>query len=319
MFNFLKRNNVLTHDGKFHADDVFATATLNILYDGNIKITRSRNPEIIQKFLNNADAIVDNGRDYNPEKNIFDHHQEGGAGSRENGVPYAAFGLVWKHFGKRVCLKKIKTFNKENINLEDVVEYVWQNVDKNLVSHIDATDTGYTDYYSEKTNDSAYVPDKIVSAFVPTWQENYNDSDKIFGKLSNLAVNLIEREIKINFDKFLSKSLVEETYQNSSDKRIIVFQRGYPWKEALTEKPEPLYAIFPTINGDGWMIQAVPIKKDSQEIRQKFPENWRGKAGNDLVVASGVSDAKFCHIVGFLAVTNSLEGAKKLAEKAIES
>jgi uncharacterized UPF0160 family protein len=162
------------------------------------------------------------------------------------------------------------------------------------------------------------VPDKIVDAFVPTWQENYNDSDKIFKKLSELAVNLIEREIKISYDKFLAQNIVEEVYQKSPDKKVIVFEQGYPWKDVLVEKPEPLFVVFPTINNDGWMIQAVPLKNDSQEIRQKFPENWRGKADAELIKYSGVADAKFCHISGFLAVTSSLEGAKKLAEKTIE-
>lgn len=310
MFNFLKRHNILTHDGKFHADDVFAVATLSLFYNGKIKITRSRNPEIIKNFLEAGDVIVDNGRDYNPEKKIFDHHQEGGAGSRESGVPYAGFGLIWKHFGKEVCLKKVGGDEK-------AAEYAWQQIDRGLVSNIDATDTGYTDYFSEKTNDSAYVPDKIVGSFVPNWQEDYSKTDAIFKKLSKLAELLIEREIKIAHDRFLAKAIIEDIYQNAPDKKIIVLKRGYPWKEILIEKPEPLFVIFPTINNDGWMIQAVPLRKDSQEIRRKFPEGWRGKADIELEKVTQVAGAKFCHNAGFLVVARDFDGAIALAEKAI--
>lgn len=319
MLSFLKKQNILTHDGKFHADDVFALATLDILYDGKIKITRSRNPETIEKFLKAGDIIVDNGRDYNFEKNIFDHHQEGGAGARESGVPYAGFGLIWKHFGRQVCLKEIKKNKPSGENdLVEAVEYVWQKVDEGLVSNIDATDTGYTDYYSEKTHDSAFVPDKIVGSFVPNWREDYQEADKIFSNLVKVFKILIKREIKISHDRFLAQNLVEAAYQNSLDKRVIIFERGYPWKEVLLEKPEPLYVVFPTINNDGFMVQAVSFKKDSQEVRKKFPEKWLGKAGVDLEKISGVKGAKFCHNAGFLAVASDLDGAKQLAQKALD-
>ncbi len=315
---FLKKNKILTHDGKFHADDVFAVAVLDILFNGKIKITRSRDPKIIEKFLDEKNIIVDNGRDYDPEKNIFDHHQEGGAGYRESGVPYAGFGLIWKHFGLEVCLKEIKKYKTENkINLEEASHYVWQQLDKSIVSNIDATDTGYTDYYSEKTGDSALVPDKIIGSFVPDWQEDYRNADKIFRKLSKLAKIFIQREIKIVYDRFLAKNIVEQIYQNSKDKRIIILNSGYPWKEILIEKPEPFFVIFPTINNDGFMVQAVPAKKDSQEIRKKFPENWRGKAGVDLENVTNVKGTKFCHNAGFLAVTSDLEGAIQLAQAAV--
>lgn len=316
---FSKKNKILTHDGKFHADDVFAVGTLDILFDGKIEITRSRDPKIIDHFLNEKNIIVDNGRDYDPNKKIFDHHQEGGAGFRENGVPYAGFGLIWKHFGLEVCLKEIKKYKIENeINPEEASQYIWQQLDKGIVSNIDATDTGYTDYFSEKTGDSALVPDKIIGSFVPDWKEDYREADKIFKKLSKLAKLFIEREIKITHDRFLAKNIVEQIYQNSKDKRVIIFNSGYPWKEILIEKSEPLFVVFPTINNDGYMIQAVPAKKDSQEIRKKFPENWRGKAGEDLEKVTGIKGSKFCHNAGFLAVTNDLEGAVKLAQEAIQ-
>jgi len=329
MLNFFKKQNILTHDGKFHADDVFSVATLSILNDGKIKITRSRNPETIEKFLKAGDIIVDNGRDYNPEKNIFDHHQEGGAGARESGVPYAGFGLIWKHFGRQVCLKEIKKQNSEfkkaeenktadELNLNETVEYVWQQVDSGIVSNIDATDTGYTDYYSEKTHSSAFAPDKIVGSFVPNWREDYAEADKIFANLSKAAEILIKREIKVSYDRFLAKNIIEETYQNSPDKRLIIFKRGYPWKEILVEKPEPLYVVFPTINNDGWMVQAVPVKKDSQEVRKPFPQSWRGKTDSELEKVSGVKSAKFCHNAGFLAGAHDFEGIKQLAQKALD-
>lgn len=91
---------IVTHNGSFHADDVFAVATLHLAFpDKNITVIRSRDA---QKFLL-ADFLVDVGGSYDPDNNKFAHHQTGGAGVYDNGIPYASFGLVWKKFGNSVC------------------------------------------------------------------------------------------------------------------------------------------------------------------------------------------------------------------------
>ena len=78
--------NGFTHAGKFHADDVFATALLQILRP-DIKITRG--------FVvpDGFDGIV-----YDVGFGMFDHHQEPRE-CRPNGVPYAALGLLWRVLG----------------------------------------------------------------------------------------------------------------------------------------------------------------------------------------------------------------------------
>ena len=75
-----------THDGMFHADDVFATALLTMVFPG-IKILRgSRVPE-------NFEGIV-----YDIGMREFDHHQKD-ARVRGDGTPYGAFGLLWERYG----------------------------------------------------------------------------------------------------------------------------------------------------------------------------------------------------------------------------
>ena len=85
----------------------------------------------------------------------------------------------------------------------------------------------------------------------------------------------------------------------------------------MVEKPEPLFVVYPTVNKDGYSVQAVPLKKDSQEIRKSFPKSWCGKTDTDLEKVSGIKGAKFCHNSGFLAGAYYFEGAIKLAEKAL--
>lgn len=78
-----------THGGMFHADDVFATALLKILWP-DIKIKRGF---VVPKDFSGIVYDIGGGE--------FDHHQSNKR-LRENQVPYAAFGLLWERFGTEI-------------------------------------------------------------------------------------------------------------------------------------------------------------------------------------------------------------------------
>ncbi len=76
-----------THGGVFHADDIFSTELLKIL-----------NPAI--KILRGFSVPEDfTGIVYDIGGGKYDHHQKDSR-VRENGIPYAAFGLLWEKFGQ---------------------------------------------------------------------------------------------------------------------------------------------------------------------------------------------------------------------------
>ena len=114
--------DLITHNGTFHADEVFATVVLSrILEKENIKLCRTSGITQEEK------GIV-----YDVGYGKYDHHQPGGNGERENGVNYAAFGLIWKKFGKKYL---------ESINVSNIDD-VWEAIDKKLVQNIDLIDNG---------------------------------------------------------------------------------------------------------------------------------------------------------------------------------
>jgi uncharacterized UPF0160 family protein len=89
---------VVTHNGKFHSDEIFGVAVLQLVYGiEHLEIIRTRDQIQIDK----ADIVLDVGGVYDPALQRFDHHQVGGP-VRENGLPYAAFGLVWREYGENV-------------------------------------------------------------------------------------------------------------------------------------------------------------------------------------------------------------------------
>ena len=84
-----KNAKAFTHNGKFHADDVFSYALLLYL---NPAITITRGNKVPKDF----DGIV-----FDIGRGKYDHHQKDSR-IRENGIPYAAFGLLWEELGTEI-------------------------------------------------------------------------------------------------------------------------------------------------------------------------------------------------------------------------
>lgn len=291
---FKQKKILVTHDNTFHADDVFATASLSILLNGDIKVIRTRDEKLMKK----ADFVYDVGGIHDPSINRFDHHQKGGAGQRDNGIPYAAFGLVWKTYGEQICGGS-----------KDIAD----KIDSHLVQAVDATDNGMN-LFDLKTTVAPYLLQDIIFLFRPSWKED-QEYDKKFMEVLKIAEVIIRREIKQTQDASLAKNIIKDAYDKAVDKRLIMLDDYYPWGEAISEYEEPLYVVFP--KAGMWRIECVRKEKHSFENRKSLPETWAGKRDEQMAEASGVPDAIFCHNGRFLAVAKSKEGVLLLAEKAL--
>lgn len=287
---------LVTHSGSFHLDDLFAIATIKSLYP-DLEIIRSRGKENI----NDADFVVDVGDVYDESINKFDHHQPGGAGVRENGVPYAAFGLVWKKFGVLVSGE----------------ERVADLVDKKMVQPIDAADNGYNMYRETKKGLSPYLLDNAFKALTPTWRDK-ETVDETFIKLLPLAQDILFREIKKAQYFFEDTEIVKETYKNTEDKRIIVLEHPMAWKSVISRKKEPLFLIHPNQITGEWIIACVRKTPRSHENRKLLPQAWAGKRGKELEEITGVKGAESCHNKRFIATAWTKEGAMELAKLALD-
>lgn len=294
-----KRVTIVTHSGKFHADDVFATASLILLFGKRpvvARIERTRDEAIIAV----GDFVLDVGSVYDPLKERFDHHQTGGAGIRENGIPYAAFGLVWKKYGAVVA-------GSEEAALI---------IDKNIVQFIDCLDNGMGALKPVFADVMPYAIDEIIDMFNPSWRDASPDYDERFGEAVNFAAKILSREIKSAQDFLASREIVESAYENAQDKRIIVLDKNHPWGNILNRFPEPLLVVEPSY--EHWRIGTVRNDTAIFEDRKKLPIAWAGKRDAELSAITGVSDSIFCHNKRFMAVAKSKEGAIALAQKALE-
>ena len=291
MIKQMNDKTIVTHDGNFHADDVFSIAALTCIFP-TFNLIRTRNKEII----NAADIVLDVGGEYDPEKGRFDHHQRGGGGEREDGIPYSSFGLIWKKYGLEICQGN-----------QDVAD----SVDTGLVSVIDAIDCGYV-----KGVATGISLSHTISMFNPTWQEE-GDFDACFNEAVKFASQVLARFIASVNGGISAKVIVAKAIEDAEDPRVIVLEKYTPWKRTVHSlSQQALYVIYPSQTGQ-WRIQTVPVELGSFEDRKSLPKLWAGLNGKELQEVSGIDDAMFCHNGLFIAGSESFSSTMKMAKIAL--
>ena len=290
-----------THNGRFHSDEVFAVALLKSL-NPEAEVIRSRD----LKVLEGCDIVVDVGGEYSPALRRFDHHQQGGAGTRANGVPYSAFGLVWKEFGLDYCQGN---------------ETAWLRLDKGFVSSFDAYDNGFKTY--QMTVADARVVE-LQDVFDNYLNPNLDESaelanfDKQFSEALKLATQILERVTKRKIAEVASEQYFYEAWQSSPDKRFVVLEKFATSGERAEDMPELLYTVFCAPNGT-WNIRAVPKEKGSYETKKPLPKQWEGLRDEEFEAVSGVKGAAFCHNNLHLCGAYTKEAALELLKMALDS
>ena len=295
----LNKANLITHSGTFHADEIFATLILSKIIP---EITLIRIPELREKV--NENVIV-----YDIGGGKFDHHQFGGNGKRQNGVKYAACGLIWKEFGKEL-LSKYKVTE---------IDYTWNYIDKNLIQFIDANDNGELPRLTTEYR-NVHIS-HIIGMFNPKWDEDV-ESDEKFLKALNLAEIIFDEFMKDTISKIKAKDLIEKAIEESKN-GIMMLNEFMPWKELLlgSENEKALkinFVVFPSKRG-GYNVYAVPKEIGSFENRKDLPEEWKGLRDEALQKVTGVRTARFCHNGRFICTADEKEDAIILANMANEN
>jgi uncharacterized UPF0160 family protein len=289
---------IATHDGSFHADEVFAVAALGLLGEP-VEVVRTRDPGSLAA----ADLRVDVGFRDDARAGDFDHHQRGFDAVRANGVRYASFGLVWREFGVRVC---------------DGDAEVATAIDETLVQTVDANDTGQR--LTEPLVDGVrpFSISAVIGGFNASWDEQLSPDEERarFDAAVDLARGILAREIAVAASGRRAERIVRAAIAAAPDPRVVELPVNAPWKRVLVpETADALFVIYPKRQGFG--LEAVPGALGSFENRRDLPAAWGGLEGTDLVAVTGVEDALFCHAKRFLVVAASHDGITRLAELAL--
>ena len=279
----IKQNNAtaFTHSGKFHADDVFSSALLLYL-NPEIRIIRGN------KVPEDFDGIV-----FDIGRGQYDHHQKDSR-IRENGIPYAAFGLLWEELGAEVLGEELA-----------------QKFDESFVQPLDNNDN------TGEKNELA----TLIGNFNPTWDAQ-GGNDEAFFQAVSVAGMILENKFERYLGNERADKRVEEILEehqkailsgekSKEEARILILPEFVPCQKRLSET-EIAFVIFPSNRG-GYCIQ--PQKKEySLNYKCSFPVEWLGLENEELAAATGLPSAGFCHKGGFLMTTGTLEDAVKACE-----
>jgi len=286
---------VIVHSGTFHPDDVFAVATLQLhLGKENIEVIRTRDEEAISQ----GDWVADVGGVYDADAQRFDHHQNG-APVRDNGIPYAAFGLVWKHFGEQIAGSKA----------------VADSIEERIAQQIDAGDNGVTLYDLNEHGVSPYELYNVVGSYRPVWGSDTTD-DEAFLNAVDFARELLQRTIAHAQSGEKMKALVQVGYETAESKTILVYDESVS-RNSFIEFNDVMVVVHPSESEENkWKAVVIPKGYGTFENRVTFPDAWAGLRDAELEKVSGIAGAVFCHKNNFLFVANSKEAALQAAAQA---
>lgn len=287
--------NAITHAGAFHADDVLAAAVLDIACE-NLVICRANSlPSIVP-----SNAIV-----FDIGGGCYDHHQRGGNGARDNGVPYASAGLIWRDFGLTIVSDSCDPFK------------AWKCLDREFVQGVDAVDNGL---FSRAELFEQLTFSGIVKAMNPLEAADSTVRDEAFSRAVRFARETLEGQYAQIEHRLRCADEVEQSIRESKD-GVLELSRPMPWKETLFSSAnikarQLFFVVYPSERG-GYNWQRIPWELESNASGITVPKSWWGLAGEHLREVSGVLDAEFCHASGFLGAALSRAGAFEMVRIAM--
>ncbi len=309
---------IVTHSGKFHADDAWAVAVLKVLHP-DADVVRTRDTALVEA----ADFAVDVGGIWDPETGRFDHHQKGFAGARPSGVPYASAGLVWKQYGAP-CVSALALAHTGHAVSPDKAAELAYAIDADIVQYLDLSDVG-----AAKNAPGGYGLSAVISGFNPNWLDEQRlgygdaaDGYKLsqFLKAVALLTDIMVNAVKYRVGALLSLEQVRQA-EVLEDGRVLFLKNGaLPWTQVVRkEMPRVLFVISYSIAEDRHTIQTIPISPDSFAARADLPESWAGLRDEQLAEVTGVHDAIFCHNGRFIAAAKSYQSIRTMASLALEA
>lgn len=303
-----------THSGKFHCDEIFAYAVLRLalgLHEPGVDhvLLRTRKPDLIEE----AAIVWDVGGIFDVASNRFDHHQRG-APIRADDTPFSSAGLIWQVYGERAVSALLKESGSHSFAAVIAAE-----LDDTLVRQIDEIDNGVSIDGPIRRDTLGLA--KLIGEFNPTWDDpaanGAASGDAQFLDATVLALGMLRRRVDGLRARLAAEAIVLAAHKVGEDPRILVLDRGMPWKNVVFSHDLPvLFTISPASNGN-WMLDTMPPEPNSFEQRLPLPAAWAGLQATALAEETGVEDAVFVHLRRFVGAAKSRAGALELARLAL--
>lgn len=310
-----------THDGIFHADEVFATAMLSQMCR-TYEVVRGGDEQV----PSDPDWIV-----YDIGGGELDHHtpenKERNGFHPETQIPYASCGLVWRKYYEQIltdldCPQRYQ-------------DLVYQRLETSLVLGIDAEDNGVDPLRSalqtlpavsaqqqEEVLRQSYIGftvSKVIRDFNPPWNSS-RDNQEAFEDAVSFAQDILLNRIDSIISGLDARDYIQQRISYSSG-HVMILDQFAPWESTVYASHDPKaadiwYVIYPALRG-GWNVQAALLDShDRTHYRHPLPSAWYGLRGQELAAVCGVEGALFCHVSGFLCGAKTEADALQMASLA---
>lgn len=311
---------IATHNGTFHADDVFGVGVLMGAFPRH-ELLRTRQ----QAAIDAADFAVDVGGEWVPERGRFDHHQRGFDGARpaqtvngleQPGVGYASAGLVWSAHGAAYAraLAQARGFALD----DDAIASIVHSIDHSLVQYLDMVDTG-----QGEVAPGIFGLSSLIAQLNTNWLEERGLDVQAKAKLQDarfveavaITRKFLDQAIVKKVGQILAVDTVRQSPRLLNGRVLHLREGGMPWTRVVVdEMPDVRLVIYPDSDGSQFQVKTVPVEVGSFDSRMDLPAAWAGLRDAELTAVTGVADSVFCHLNLFIAGARSFEGAVRLAE-----
>lgn len=274
--------HVVTHSGKFHADDVLAWSLLCHFHPerDTLKLQRTRDPETIDK----ADIVFDVGGIFDPSNGRFDHHQNEYTG------PLSSAGMMLEWLTESGWIPK---------ELSD-------RLNEGLVSYVDDVDNG-------RIEERPSVPcfSRMINLFNAS-ANTLEEFDQQFQAAAGVARGMVTGFAAQYTKEQAAKQLVlKEMTRVREFNNLMEFPEYLSWKNTYYEHggtAHPTeFVLFPSMHGK-WQVSAIPPTIESFDQKRSFPLEWAGLRDDELSAVTGVPSV-FCHKNRFIAVFETRDAA----------
>lgn len=311
---------IAVHSGTYHLDELLATGMQLFInsFDGKTSvIVRTRDKKILAK----CDIVFDVGKEYNPEKNLYDHHMPDFNVTMPNRkTKLSSAGLFWLNQGKELISKFFDTNN------QTLIEKLWFKVYDEYIEQVDAHDNGI-----KVANEMKFS----ISSKASMISNPSNASEEVIEQyfyfyLQKVICDFFEYLLKIK-SKFLpEREIIEQAFKHrfihhESGKVLVLPKYCSSWKEHLFDIEKEngvfentLFVIFFDEKDKTWRISAVPKKLQSFGDRVSLPRPWCQCEPENYPEVIGVQECTFVHANGFIGGNKTFDGALQMAKLAIE-
>ncbi|EJW03508.1 hypothetical protein EDEG_02164 [Edhazardia aedis USNM 41457] len=301
---------LITHNGKFHLDEILACVILEKLYP-NSTLLRTRDRKEIKRLVdeNKHVAVFDVYDQFDHSLRLYDHHQRcfNDTFSSDYDVKLSSAGLIFKYYGKQFILAFFSDIELSS----EILEYLYIKIYEEYFLYEDAIDNGIDVGQKYKIRSLPDMVDNMYKGSSEKSEEIFFNAKKFVRNDFYLYLNSKRKDIALISEL---RAIVKKTDKNDFFIYVGENKNCSSIIHFLEKKYDRDFKFIIQKEEEQFRVYAIAITALSFKTKCPLQEKWRGLRNEELQRISGIDDALFVHSTGFLGITKSYDNAVKMCE-----